>query len=87
MGDLLEAEQQATAESLMQRGRPTRVIRLERLDEERLGALFMHFILETLIAADLLGVPAFGQPAVEQGKVLARRHLREMDKTGVKSPA
>ncbi|HVM81879.1 MAG TPA: glucose-6-phosphate isomerase, partial [Stellaceae bacterium] len=87
MGDLLEAEQQATAESLMQRGRPTRVIRLERLDEERLGALFMHFILETLISADLLGVPAFGQPAVEQGKVLARRHLREMGRNGVKSPA
>jgi len=87
MGDLLEAEQRATAESLMQRGRPTRVIRLERLDEERLGALFMHFILETLIAADLLGVPAFGQPAVEQGKVLARRHLREMGGNGVKLPA
>jgi len=78
MGDLLEAEQRATAESLMQRGRPTRVIRLEQLDEERLGALFMHFILETLIAADLIGVPAFGQPAVERGKVLARRYLGEM---------
>jgi glucose-6-phosphate isomerase len=87
MGDLLEAEQQATAESLLQRGRPTRVIRLERLDEERLGALLMHFILETLIAADLLGVPAFGQPAVERGKVLARRHLGEMGKGGAKSPA
>jgi glucose-6-phosphate isomerase len=87
IGDLLEAEQQATAESLMQRGRPTRVIRLERLDEERLGALFMHFILETLIAADLFGVPAFGQPAVEQGKVLARRYLGEMGKAGAKSPA
>jgi glucose-6-phosphate isomerase len=87
MGDLLEAEQQATAESLMQRGRPTRIIRLERLDEERLGALFMHFILETLIAADLFGVPAFGQPAVEQGKVLARRYLGEMSKAGAKSPA
>ena len=87
MGDLLEAEQQATAEALMQRGRPTRVIRLDRLDEERLGALLMHFILETLIAADLFGVPAFGQPAVEQGKVLARRYLGEMGKAGAKSPA
>ncbi|HXA71351.1 MAG TPA: hypothetical protein VNW24_12930 [Stellaceae bacterium] len=87
MGDLMEAEQQATADSLMQRGRPTRVIRLERLDEERLGALLMHFILETLIAADLLGVPAFGQPAVEQGKVLARRYLGQMSKAGAQSPA
>jgi len=86
MGDLMEAERQATADSLMQRGRPTRVIRLERLDEERLGALLMHFILETLIAADLLGVPAFGQPAVEQGKGLARRYLGEMSKAGAQSP-
>jgi glucose-6-phosphate isomerase len=70
----------------MQRGRPTRVIRLERLDEERLGALPMHFILETLIAADLLGVPAFGQPAVERRKVLARPYLGGMSKTGAQSP-
>ena len=86
MGDLMEAEQQATADSLMQRGRPTRVIRLQRLDEERLGALLMHFILETLIAADLFGVPAFGQPAVEQGKLLARRYLGEISKAGAQSP-
>lgn len=87
MGDLMEAEQRATADSLMQRGRPTRVIRLERLDEERLGALLMHFMLETLIAADLFGVPAFGQPAVEQGKLMARRFLGEMRKTGAISRA
>jgi glucose-6-phosphate isomerase len=87
MGDLMEAEQRAAADSLMQRGRPTRVIRLARLDEERLGALLMHFMLETLIAADLFGVPAFGQPAVEQSRLLARRFLGEMRKTGAISPA
>ncbi len=87
MGDLLEAEQRATAESLIHRGRPTRVIRLPRLDEERLGALFMHFILETLIAADLLGVSPFGQPAVEEGKRLARHYLGELAKGGAQSRA
>jgi len=46
----------------------------------------MHSILETLIAADLLGVPAFGQPAVEQRKVLARPYLGGMSKTGAQSP-
>jgi glucose-6-phosphate isomerase len=80
MGDLLEAEQIATAESLIQRGRPTRVIRLATLDEEHMGALFMHFLLETLMAADLLGISPFGQPAVEHGKVLARSHLGAMGK-------
>ena len=30
----------------------------------------MHFMLETIIAAHLLGVDAFDQPAVEEGKIL-----------------
>jgi glucose-6-phosphate isomerase len=42
-----------------------------------MGALFMHFMLETIIAAYLLGVDPFGQPAVEEGKVLTRRYLAE----------
>ena len=32
----------------------------------------MHFMLETIIAAHLLGVDPFDQPAVEEGKVLAK---------------
>ncbi|HKW53324.1 MAG TPA: glucose-6-phosphate isomerase, partial [Stellaceae bacterium] len=80
MGDLLDAEQRATATSLVRNGRPTRRLELERLDEQNLGGLLMHFMLETIIAADLLGVDAFDQPAVEEGKVLARQYLREMKK-------
>ncbi len=38
----------------------------------------MHFMLETIIAAGLLGVDPFDQPAVEDGKVLARRYLAKM---------
>jgi glucose-6-phosphate isomerase len=78
MGDLLAAEQRATAASLIGNGRPTRLFQLKRLDEQSLGALLMHFMLETMIAADLLGVDAFDQPAVEEGKVLARQYLAEM---------
>ena len=62
----------------MRNGRPTRRFQLEQLDEQSLGALLMHFMLETIIAADLLGVDAFDQPAVEEGKVLARQYLGEM---------
>jgi len=40
-----------------------------------LGALFMHFMLETILTARLIGVDPFDQPAVEEGKVLARRYL------------
>lgn len=78
MGDLLDAEQRATAETLVANGCPTRLFQMDRLDEEVMGALMMHFMLETIIAAGLLGVNAFDQPAVEQGKVLARKFLSEM---------
>jgi glucose-6-phosphate isomerase len=78
IGDLVAAEGRATAETLAARGRPVRRLRFDRLDERVMGALMMHFMLETMIAADLLGVDAFDQPAVEEGKVLARRYLQEM---------
>jgi glucose-6-phosphate isomerase len=78
MGDLLDAEQRATGQSLVRNHRPTRLFHLARLDAQTLGALLMHFMLETIIAADLLGVDAFDQPAVEEGKVLARQYLGEM---------
>ena len=42
------------------------------------GALLQHFLLETILAGDLMGVSPFGQPAVEQGKVLTRQYLAEM---------
>jgi glucose-6-phosphate isomerase len=38
----------------------------------------MHFMLETIIAAELWQVDPFDQPAVEEGKVLARQYLKEM---------
>ncbi len=77
LGDLLIAAARATADTLAHNGRPVRQFRLETLDEAALGALQMHFMIETIVAADLLGVNAFDQPAVEESKVLARRYLDE----------
>jgi glucose-6-phosphate isomerase len=75
IGDLVAAEGRATAETLVRNGCPVRTIHLPRLDEETLGELMMHFMLETIIAAHLLGIDAFDQPAVEEGKVLAKKYL------------
>jgi glucose-6-phosphate isomerase len=75
IADLVAAEGRATAETLARNGCPVRTIHLPRLDEESLGELLMHFMLETIIAAHLLGVDAFDQPAVEEGKVLAKKYL------------
>jgi glucose-6-phosphate isomerase len=75
MGDLAAAEGRATAETLAKNGCPVRTIHIDTLDEASLGELLMHFMLETIIAARLLGVDPFDQPAVEEGKVLAKRYL------------
>jgi len=75
IGDLVAAQGRATTETLARNGCPVRTIHLERLDEASLGELLMHFMLETIIAARLLGVDPFDQPAVEEGKVLAKRYL------------
>lgn len=75
IGDLVAAQGRATADTLARNGAPVRILHLARLGERALGALLMHFMLETIIAAQLLGVDAFDQPAVEEGKVLAKRYL------------
>src|SRR2546429_578194 len=78
IGDLVAAQARATAETLARNGCPVRTIHLDRLDEATLGELLMHFMLETIIAAHLLAVDAFDQPAVEAvdlGEALPGRRL------------
>ena len=75
IGELVAAQARATGETFAANGRPVRTFVLDTLDSSTLGALMMHFMLETVIAAHLLGVDPFDQPAVEEGKVLARSYL------------
>jgi len=75
IGDLVAAQGRATAETLAKNGCPVRTIHIETLNEMALGELLMQLMLETIVAARLLGVDAFDQPAVEEGKVLAKQYL------------
>ncbi len=75
---LLDAEREATVESLRAADVPVRSFHLDRTDAETLGALFAHFMLETILIAHMMGVDPFGQPAVEDGKRRARDGLRAM---------
>ena len=77
MGDLLYAEARATIDSLKNVNRPVRVITFDQLDESVLGQLLAHFMLETILTAELLGIDAFDQPGVEQSKILTRHYLAE----------
>jgi glucose-6-phosphate isomerase len=81
VGDLVEAQAHAVPEALGRAGRPVRSIDIDVLDERTLGALLMHFMLETMFAARLLGVDAFDQPAVELAKELTRERLAEQNST------
>ncbi|NBS27131.1 MAG: glucose-6-phosphate isomerase, partial [Gammaproteobacteria bacterium] len=75
--DLVDASQRATAETLIRNGRPTRVFHIQQPNEEAVGALMAHYILETMLTARLLGVNPFDQPAVEESKALARDYLAD----------
>jgi glucose-6-phosphate isomerase len=77
VGDLVAAQGRATADTLAKNGRPVRTIHVDKLDARALGALMMHFMLETIVAAHLLDVDPFDQPAVEEGKILAKQYLTE----------
>jgi glucose-6-phosphate isomerase len=77
MGDLLQAEADATVATTVKAGRPTRTIRVKEVDERTLGALMMHFMLETIFAAHLWKIDAFDQPRVEDAKVLTREYLSQ----------
>jgi glucose-6-phosphate isomerase len=74
-GDLVEAECRATAQTLFKNGRPVRTMHVPRVDAFGMGALMMHFMLETILMGRLMGVNPFDQPGVEEGKALARLYL------------
>jgi glucose-6-phosphate isomerase len=76
LGELLLAEYRATRESLTRHARPNRTLTLNTRDPAALGALILLLELETVAVAELYGIDAFDQPAVEEGKLLARRYLQ-----------
>ncbi len=77
LGDLVDAEARATAQTLFKNERPVRLIHVPKVDEFSMGALMMHFMLETILMGRLMKVDPFDQPGVEEGKVLARQYLGE----------
>lgn len=75
--DLVQAEQKATMAVLLNNGQPLRHIHVHTLNELSMGALFAHFMLETLVFAELINVNPLDQPAVDSVKVLAKRFLTD----------
>jgi len=78
VGDLTDCQQRATAETLAQAGRPVRRLAMSAQDERTMGALLMHFMLETILAGLMMRIDPFDQPAVERSKILTRQYLKTM---------
>jgi len=78
VGDLTDCQQRATVETFASKNRPVRVFKVDGIEEEQIGELMMHFMLETIITGYMMGIDPFDQPAVEQSKVLTREYLKSM---------
>ncbi len=72
LGELLEAEFEATEASLAAAGLPNVRIELEAVDEYELGGLLYGMEAACVLAGELYGVNAFNQPAVEWAKRATR---------------
>jgi glucose-6-phosphate isomerase len=68
---------EATQKCLINKQLPTRNIILEKLDEEGFGELLMHFTIEIIFLALLLGLDPFDQPGVSAVKEEAARLLSQ----------
>lgn len=77
IGDLVAAQGRAMIDTFKKNGRPVRHIHLDKLDEESLGELLMHMMLETILTGYAMGVDPFDQPAVEEAKILAKKYLAQ----------
>ncbi|MBZ6495528.1 glucose-6-phosphate isomerase [Natrinema longum] len=72
LGELLEAEFEATEASLAAAGRPNVRVELEAVDEYELGGLLYGLEAACVLAGELYGVNTFEQPAVEWAKKATR---------------
>ncbi|HCN31966.1 MAG TPA: glucose-6-phosphate isomerase, partial [Rhodobiaceae bacterium] len=77
IGELVAAEAIATFTALKENARPVRHIKMQDVTGHSVGYILMHFMLETIIAAGLMDIDAFDQPAVEQGKIIAKKLMSE----------
>jgi len=69
MSKLINAEREATEFALVKAGRPNFTVVLPKIDEETVGELLQYFMYQTAFAGALLGIDAYNQPGVEEGKL------------------
>lgn len=78
IGELFLSELKATRTTLSRRGRANRTLALLERDAYAIGELIILLEMETVVVAELMGIDAFDQPAVEESKVLTREYLGDI---------
>lgn len=76
---LLDIERKATLEVFKNHSIPYREIQLKEVSPQHLGGLVLQFMLETMLVAEYFQINPFDQPAVEEGKRIALRMLKNND--------
>lgn len=75
LDDISKIESDTTIEILQNKGLPIRVITFKELNERSLSQLLMQYMLETIIIGKLNNINPFGQPGVEERKILAKKRF------------
>lgn len=68
MNELIRSEQAATEYALTMAGKLNQTITLPEVNEFTIGQLLYFFMVQTAVCGELLGIDAFDQPGVEEGK-------------------
>ena len=79
LGELMQAEQQATEYALTLAGRMHQKIILPNVNARLLGQLLLLLEWETAYMGELLNINAFDQPGVEEGKLATYALWGKMD--------
>ena len=75
LGNVINANQEATIKSLINKGCPVRRIHFHQFNDKALGEIMMFFMLETILLGYTTKIDPFDQPAVEIGKKIASTNL------------
>ena len=70
-----EAQKNALIQVLKNKKIPYQEFVIKKRNEETLGELFSYFIMKTALIGKMIGSNPFDQPAVEQVKILTKKHL------------
>lgn len=68
LNELIQSERVATEYALVKSGKLNQTVMLPEVNEFTVGQLLCFFEIQTAVCGELLGIDAFDQPGVEEGK-------------------